>query len=159
MHLFSMPLRHFFPRSCAQFSRVLLVETHAHLFLSYFPQCFVPVSFHRKVEDLQFRVEEESITKGDLEVKPLQLLKRLWVPMFRNVDRIIVPADVARTGSRGMAGAQPLASGAVGMAAGGDGAASEPATEPSHLLWPSKVFTTLSLFFEIQNLKLAFIKS
>lgn len=28
---------------------------------------------HRKVEDLQFRVEEESITKGDLEVKYLQL--------------------------------------------------------------------------------------
>jgi len=27
----------------------------------------------RKVEDLQFRVEEESITKGDLEVKPVQL--------------------------------------------------------------------------------------
>lgn len=30
---------------------------------------------HRKVEDLQFRVEEESITKGDLEVKYLQLCK------------------------------------------------------------------------------------
>jgi hypothetical protein len=26
------------------------------------------LSPHRKVEDLQFRVEEESITKGDLEV-------------------------------------------------------------------------------------------
>lgn len=31
---------------------------------------------HRKVEDLQFRVEEESITKGDLEVKYLQLHKQ-----------------------------------------------------------------------------------
>lgn len=31
---------------------------------------------HRKVEDLQFRVEEESITKGDLEVKYLQLCKQ-----------------------------------------------------------------------------------
>lgn len=62
-----------------------------------------------------------------------------------------MPADVARTGSGGMAVAQPPASGTVGMAAGGDGAASEPATEPSHLLWPSKVFTTLSLCFEIQK--------
>lgn len=31
---------------------------------------------HRKVEDLQFRVEEESITKGDLEVKHLRLCKQ-----------------------------------------------------------------------------------
>lgn len=29
---------------------------------------------HRKVEDLQFRVEEESITKGDLEVTDTVLL-------------------------------------------------------------------------------------
>lgn len=29
---------------------------------------------HRKVEDLQFRVEEESITKGDLEVKMSPIL-------------------------------------------------------------------------------------
>lgn len=31
----------------------------------------------RKVEDLQFRVEEESITKGDLEVNPSKSLKPL----------------------------------------------------------------------------------
>ena len=31
----------------------------------------------RKVEDLQFRVEEESITKGDLEVIPKTLTK-MW---------------------------------------------------------------------------------
>ena len=30
--------------------------------------CSAPSPLHRKVEDLQFRVEEESITKGDLEV-------------------------------------------------------------------------------------------
>lgn len=70
-----------------------------------------------------------------------------------------MPADVARTGSRGMAGAPPLASWAVGVAAGDDGAASEPATEPSHLLWPSQVFTTLSLCFEIKNLELELIES
>lgn len=45
------------------------------MFLSYSLKCFVLVLFHRKVEDLQFRVEEESITKGDLEVKPHQLPK------------------------------------------------------------------------------------
>jgi len=31
----------------------------------------------RKVEDLQFRVEEESITKGDLEVIP-NTLSKMW---------------------------------------------------------------------------------
>lgn len=40
---------------------------------SYRQSVFHPLShisprFYRKVEDLQFRVEEESITKGDLEV-------------------------------------------------------------------------------------------
>ena len=30
--------------------------------------CSAPSPLRRKVEDLQFRVEEESITKGDLEV-------------------------------------------------------------------------------------------
>lgn len=34
--------------------------------------------FRRKVEDLQFRVEEESITKGDLEVKPCRTQARTW---------------------------------------------------------------------------------
>lgn len=42
------------------------------MFPSYFLKYFVLILFHRKVEDLQFRVEEESITKGDLEVKPHQ---------------------------------------------------------------------------------------
>lgn len=67
---------------------------HTHIFgktamvLSYFLKCFVSILPHRKVEDLQFRVEEESITKGDLEVKPLQLSKRVWVPVFSDVDEV-----------------------------------------------------------------------
>lgn len=52
----------------------------AHLFLRYFLKRFLSISFHRKVEDLQFRVEEESITKGDLEVKPLQLSRAFMGP-------------------------------------------------------------------------------
>lgn len=38
---------------------------------------FVSFPLPRKVEDLQFRVEEESITKGDLEVIPNTLTK-MW---------------------------------------------------------------------------------
>lgn len=86
MHLFPMPLRHFFPWSCAEFARVLLVETHGHA-CSRFLKRFVSLSFHRKVEDLQFRVEEESITKGDLEVKPLQLLEAFMGPHVQKCGR------------------------------------------------------------------------
>lgn len=67
------------------------------MFLSYFLTCFVLILFHRKVEDLQFRVEEESITKGDLEVKPHQLSKAFMGTVLRNTDKIVV----VRTGSRG----------------------------------------------------------
>lgn len=38
---------------------------------------FISSPSHRKVEDLQFRVEEESITKGDLEVIPTALTE-MW---------------------------------------------------------------------------------
>lgn len=39
---------------------------------------FVSFPLPRKVEDLQFRVEEESITKGDLEVIPNTLNNCMW---------------------------------------------------------------------------------
>lgn len=69
----------------------------AEVFLSYFLKYFVLILFHRKVEDLQFRVEEESITKGDLEVKPHRPSKASAGAVFRNLDK----TTVARTGSRG----------------------------------------------------------
>uniref|UniRef100_A0A673X7I5 CAP-Gly domain containing linker protein 2 n=1 Tax=Salmo trutta TaxID=8032 RepID=A0A673X7I5_SALTR len=37
--------------------------------LWHFPDTLWPMCYYRKVEDLQFRVEEESITKGDLETQ------------------------------------------------------------------------------------------
>lgn len=66
------------------------------MFLSYFLKYFVLILFHRKVEDLQFRIEEESITKGDLEVKPHQPSKASAGVVFRNTDN----TTVARTGGR-----------------------------------------------------------
>lgn len=48
-----------------------------HLCDAYARLVFLVLLFkivHRKVEDLQFRVEEESITKGDLEVKMSPIL-------------------------------------------------------------------------------------
>lgn len=45
--------------------------------------------FHRKVEDLQFRVEEESITKGDLEVNPSSSLELLCVLVWGNMGDIM----------------------------------------------------------------------
>lgn len=41
------------------------------------PDTLWPMCYYRKVEDLQFRVEEESITKGDLEVFVYRLVKSL----------------------------------------------------------------------------------
>lgn len=67
------------------------------MFLSYFLKYFVLILFHRKVEDLQFRIDKESITKGDLEVKPHQPSKASAGAVFRNMDI----TTVARTGSRG----------------------------------------------------------
>lgn len=79
--------------------------------------------------------------------------------MFGNVDEIIVPADVARTGSGAMAGAQPLASGAVGMAAGGDG---RPLSlRPSHptSCGPVKFSLLFPCALKFKNLKLELIES
>lgn len=70
------------------------------MFLSYFLKYFVLILFRRKVEDLQFRIDKESITKGDLEVKPHQPSKASAGAVFRNMDI----TTVARTGSRGVAG-------------------------------------------------------
>lgn len=76
----------------------------AEVFLSYFLKYFVLILFHRKVEDLQFRIEEESITKGDLEVKPHQPSKASAGAVFRNTDN----STVARTGGGG-GGRKPTA--------------------------------------------------
>lgn len=59
---------------------------------------FVSLSFPRKVEDLQFRVEEESITKGDLEVIPYDLAK-MWGPKLHvwphlsNFCHLLLPSN------------------------------------------------------------------
>lgn len=59
---------------------------------------FVSLPFPRKVEDLQFRVEEESITKGDLEVIPYDLAK-MWGPKLHvgphlsNFCHILLPSN------------------------------------------------------------------
>ena len=58
------------------------------------------ILFHRKVEDLQFRVEEESITKGDLEVKPHQPSKASAGAVFRNLDKTTVARPGSREGGR-----------------------------------------------------------
>lgn len=58
----------------------------------------VSLSFPRKVEDLQFRVEEESITKGDLEVIPYDLAK-MWGPKLHvgphlsNLCLLLLPSN------------------------------------------------------------------
>lgn len=48
---------------------IVVAEGHSFLdLLKQIPQIMFVFLLHRKVEDLQFRVEEACITKGDLEV-------------------------------------------------------------------------------------------